>query len=127
MSDAALAPDEKPSDVAMALLPLMVGVLGAFLLPGFAVPALPLDVPQGLGFGTFVIGLVTGSQFAASVISRVWSGHFADNRGPKLTVILGLAAAMASGVIYEVSLAFVSIPAASVSILLGGRALRGVS
>ena len=82
---------------------------------------------QGLGFGTCIIGLVTGSQFAASVISRVWSGHFADNRGPKLTVILGLAAAMASGVIYEVSLAFVSIPAASVSILLGGRALLGVA
>ena len=127
MSDAALAPSEKPSDVAMALLPLMVVVLVVFLITGFAVPVLPLHVHQGLGFGTFVIGLVTGSQFAASVISRVWSGHFADNRGPKLTVILGLAAAMASGVIYEVSLAFVSIPVASVSILLGGRALLGVA
>ena len=102
-------------------------VLVVFLITGFAVPVLPLHVHQGLGFGTCVIGLVTGSQFAASVISRVWSGHFADNRGPKLTVILGLAAAMASGVIYEVSLAFVSIPAASVSILLGGRALLGVA
>src|SRR2546429_3953967 len=115
MSDAALAPGEKPSDVAIALLPLMVVVLVVFLITGFAVPVLPLHVHQGLGFGTFVIGLVTGSQFAASVISRVWSGHFADNRGAKLTVILGLAAAMASGVIYAVSIALVSIPAASAS------------
>ena len=73
----------------------------------------------------------SASSRAVSSLRRssraVWSGHFADNRGPKLTVILGLAAAMASGVIYEVSLAFVSIPAASVSILLGGRALLGVA
>jgi MFS family permease len=127
MSDAALAPGEKASHAAMALLPLMVVVLVVFLITGFAVPVLPLHVHQGLGFGTFVVGLVTGSQFAASIISRVWSGHVADSRGPKLTVIVGLAAAMASGVIYEVSLAFVSIPAASVSILLGGRALLGVA
>src|SRR6266404_7265143 len=127
MSDAVLARGAKPSEVAMALLPLMVVVLVVFLITGFAVPVLPLHVHQGLGFGTFVVGLVTGSQFAASVVSRVWSGHFAHNRGPKLTVILGLAAAMASGVIYEVSLAFVTMPAASVSILLGGRALLGVA
>src|SRR5205809_2904345 len=108
------------------LLPIMGLVFIAFLVIGLAMPVLPLHVHQGLGFGTFVVGLVAGSQFAASLVSRVWSGHFADNRGPKLTVILGLAAAMASGVIYEVSLAFVTMPAASVSILLGGRALLGV-
>src|SRR5438132_11760989 len=127
MSDAVLARGAKPSEVAMALLPLMVVVLVVFLITGFAIPVLPLHVHQGLGFGTFVVGLVTGSQFAASIISRVWSGRFADNRGPKLTLILGLAAAMASGVIYEVSLALLGIPAASVSTLLGGAAVRGVA
>ena len=43
---------------------------------------LPLHVHQGLGLNAFVVGLVTGSQFAASLISRVWSGHYADSRGP---------------------------------------------
>jgi transposase len=42
---------------------------------------LPLHVHQGLGLSAFVVGLVTGSQFAASLISRVWSGHYADSRG----------------------------------------------
>ena len=44
----------------------------AFLVIGLAMPVLPLHVHQGLGLGTFVVGLVAGSQFAASLVSRVW-------------------------------------------------------
>lgn len=40
-------------------------------------------VHQGLGLGTFVVGLVAGSRFAASLVSRVWSGRYADSRGAK--------------------------------------------
>src|SRR5437660_11690666 len=80
MSDAALARSEKPSDVAMALLPLLVVVLVGFLITGFAVPVVPLHVHQGLGFGTFVVGLVTGRQVAAAVVPLVLSGRFAANR-----------------------------------------------
>src|SRR6266853_4722598 len=58
-----------------ALLPIMGVVLVAFLVIGLALPVLPLHVHQGLGLSTFVVGLVTGSQFAASLISRVWSGY----------------------------------------------------
>ena len=43
----------------------------AFLVIGLALPVLPLHVHQGLGLGTFVVGLVAGSQFAASLVSRV--------------------------------------------------------
>src|ERR1700716_4133935 len=110
MSDAALAPGERPSDVAMALLPLMVVVLVVFLIIGLALPVLPLHVHQGLGFGTFVVGLVTGSQFAASLISRVWSGHYADTRGAKRAVVAGMLTAAASGLLYLLSLRFVGAP-----------------
>src|SRR6266568_5881496 len=125
MSDAVLARGAKPSDVAMALLPLMVVVLVVFLITGFAIPVLPLHVHQGLGFGTFVVGLVTGSQFAASVISRVWAGRQADTRGAKQAVIAGLLASAAAGLLYLVSLSFVSKPGISVAILLLGRAVLG--
>src|SRR4051812_13923696 len=63
-----------------ALLPIMGIVLVAFLVIGIALPVLPLHVHQGLGLSTFVVGLVTGSQFAASLVSRVWSGHYADSK-----------------------------------------------
>ncbi len=113
------------SEVVVALLPLMAVVLVVFLITGIAMPVLPLHVHQGLGLGTFVVGLVSGSQFAAALVSRIWSGHFADSRGSKHAVMVGLVAAAASGLLYMLSLRFTASPATSVSILLAGRALLG--
>src|SRR6266704_3334518 len=108
-----------------ALLPIMGVVFVAFLVIGVAMPVLPLHVHQGLGLSTFVVGLVAGSQFAASLVSRVWAGRHADSRGAKHTVVVGLVAAAAAGLLYLLSLRFVSTPATSVTILLLGRALLG--
>jgi MFS family permease len=108
-----------------ALLPVMGIVSIAFLVIGFALPVLPLHVHHGLGLSTFVVGLVTGSQFVASLISRVWAGNFSDTRGPKRAVVTGLVTAVASGLLYQVSLRFMAVPEVSVAILLLGRALLG--
>jgi MFS family permease len=107
------------------LVPIMVVVLSAFLIIGVALPVLPLHVNRGLGLGAFVVGLVAGSQFAASLISRVWSGVYADTRGAKGAVVVGLLTATAGGILYLLSLGFVGTPRVSVSILLVGRALLG--
>jgi MFS family permease len=53
----------------------------AYLVIGLALPVLPLHVHQALGLSTFVVGLVTGSPFAASLVSRVFVGHHVDSRG----------------------------------------------
>ena len=108
-----------------AVLPIMGVVSVAFLVIGFALPVLPLHVHQDLGLSTFVVGLVTGSQFAASLISRVWSGRYADSRGAKRAVVVGLLTAVVGGLLYLVSLRFVGAPWLSATILLGGRALLG--
>jgi len=97
------------------LLPIMAVVLIAFLIIGLALPVLPLHVHQGLGLGTFVVGLVAGSR----------SGHYADSRGAKRAVVTGLWAAVASGLLYLLSLEFVGSPVTSVTILLLGRAMLG--
>src|SRR5436305_14283683 len=107
------------------MLPIMAVVLIAFLVIGLALPVLPLHVHQGLGLSTFVVGLVTGSQFAASLISRVWSGHYADSKGAKRAVVVGLLTAVAGGLLYLLSLGFVGTPWLSIAILLSGRALLG--
>jgi MFS family permease len=103
----------------------MAVVLIAFLVIGIALPVLPLHVHQGLGFGAFIVGLVTGSQFGASLLSRVSAGHYADGRGPKRAVVIGLLTAIAAGLLYIVSLHFGGAPTVSVTILLLGRALLG--
>src|SRR3954452_19390882 len=90
--------------VATALLPIMAAVSLAFLIIGMALPVLPLHVHQELGLSTFVVGLVTGSQFVAALIARAWSGHYADSRGAKRAVVTGLLSAVAGGLLYLVSL-----------------------
>ena len=107
------------------LLPIMGVVFIAFLVIGLAMPVLPLHVHQGLGLSTFVVGLVAGSQFAASLFSRLWAGRHSDSRGAKHAVVAGLLLAAVAGLLYLLSLRFVSEPAISVTILLLGRALLG--
>ena len=112
---------QQPASVA-PLIPIMAVVLIAFLVIGIALPVLPLHVHQRLGFGAFVVGLVTGSQFCASLASRIWVGRFADRRGPKRAVVLGLLTAAIAGLLYLLSLGFTGTPSISVIILLLGRA-----
>ena len=90
--------------VGAVLLPIMAAVSIAFLVMGIALPVLPLHVHQGLGLGTFVVGLVADSQFMASLLSRVWAGRFADGRGAKHAVVAGLLAAAMGGLLYLLSL-----------------------
>ena len=116
---------ETATRIIATLLPIMVVVLVVFLVIGLALPVLPLHVHRGLGFGAFVVGLVAGSQFAASLISRVWAGHYSDKRGARRGVVIGLLTAGASGLLYLLSLCFVGSPVASVTVLLLGRALLG--
>jgi MFS family permease len=109
-----------------ALLPIMVAVFVAFVVIGLAIPVLPLHVHQGLGFNTFLVGLVAGGQFAAAIVSRVSAGRYADTRGAKHAVMAGLMIAAAAGLLYLLSLSFITRPALSVVILLLARALLGV-
>src|SRR5437899_4388947 len=113
-----------PGSVA-ALIPIMGMVFIAFLVVGLAMPVLPLHVHEGLGLSTFVVGLVAGSQFAASLFSRLWAGRHSDSRGAKHAVVAGLLLAALAGLLYLLSLRFVSEPAISVTILLLGRTLLG--
>lgn len=107
------------------LLPIMGVVFVGFLVIGMALPVLPLHVHDRLGLGTFIVGLVTGSQFAASLVARVWSGRASDTHGPKRAVVTGLAAAAAAGLCYLLSTAFLATPPLSAAVLLVGRAVLG--
>jgi len=114
-----------PRPVGATLMPIMGVVFVGFLVIGVAMPVLPLYVHDGLGFGTFVVGLLAGSQFAASLFSRPWAGHYSDGRGAKRAVVLGLLAASASGLLYLCSLLIRRDLEASIAVLLLGRVVLG--
>ncbi|MPW22966.1 MFS transporter [Paraburkholderia sp. CNPSo 3157] len=113
------------SSVLVTLMPIMAAVLVGFVIIGVALPVLPLHVHDDLGFDTFVVGLVAGAQFAASLVSRIWAGSYSDRRGAKQGVVTGLIGAVAAGLLYLLSLMLVNMPVLSVAILLTGRAVLG--
>ncbi|MDX8480668.1 arabinose transporter [Mesorhizobium sp. VK24D] len=119
------APDR--SGTTAALAPIMAAVFAAFLLIGLALPVLPLHLHDRLGFGPFAVGLVTGSQFVASLLSRIGAGNYADGRGGKRAVIVGLVAAVLAGLVYLGSLALLDRPTVSATALFVGRAVLGAA
>jgi MFS family permease len=110
---------------AALLLPIMAAIFGLYIVIGLAMPVLPLYVHQGLGFGPFVVGLVSGSQFAAAMFSRLWAGQHVDSKGSKHALVTGLLVAAASGLLYVLSFYFAGQPKTSISVLLVGRAVLG--
>ncbi|TFW08145.1 MFS transporter [Oxalobacteraceae bacterium OM1] len=127
MLNRSLASTVSPSTAsfAVSLLPILVLTLIVFMVTGLAMPVLPLHVHDGLGMGTVMVGLVTGAQFAAALVSRVWSGHVSDTHGAKRAVVIGMVAAVAAGLVYSVSLRVTAAPVLAACILLAGRALLG--
>lgn len=107
--------------VLLNMLPITLAVFVGFLMIGMQLPVLPLHLNQTLGMGTLVVGVVIGAQFAAALLSRAWAGNFADMRGPKRAMLLGMLVAASSGLLYLASLAFVDSPVLSVWVLLAGR------
>lgn len=118
-------PASGESSVVASLFPIILGIFVVYLVIGFALPIIPLHVHGDLGLGGFAVGLVAGGQFTASLISRFWSGNYADTRGGKKSITVGLIVAAVSGLIYWISLQFSDSPLISVSILLIGRAILG--
>ena len=104
------------------LLPIMAAIVGLYLVIGLAMPVLPLYVHQRLGFGPFMVGAVSGSQFAAAMMSRLWAGQHVDSRGAKNALVSGLLISVVAGLIYVLSFYSVNKPA-SVGVLLLGRSV----
>lgn len=109
------------------LFPIVAVAFILFLVTGIALPVLPLHVHRDLAFGAFVVGLVAGAQFTAALVTRFWSGHYADRRGAKRATVAGLLLAVGAGLLYLLSLRLLAAPAWSVSILVLGRAVLGAA
>lgn len=109
------------------LFMVMAVVFVEFFIVGIAVPVLPLYVNQNLGLSSFFVGLVVGCQFATTLISRFGIGHFADSKGSKFVLLLGMFISIISGACYFGSILFESSVNLSLTFLFIGRALFGVA
>ncbi|WP_051261861.1 arabinose transporter [Desulfovibrio inopinatus] len=120
---------ERPSDDIQwnlrIILPLMAVVFIAFLVIGMAIPVVPLYVSRKLGYGPVMVGVAVSCEFVAALFSRFWAGRYADTRGTKRTVIIGLVTGFGSGVFYLLSLWLFRLPMVAAMMLLLGRILLG--
>ena len=91
------APRDVPaqaSSVVGVLAPIVAVVFVASPISGLAMPVLPRYVHQRLGMRTFMAGVAAGVaagvELAAALASRSWAGSYADTRGAKRAMVLGL-------------------------------------
>ncbi|PYE30045.1 putative MFS family arabinose efflux permease [Rhizobium sp. PP-WC-2G-219] len=125
MSTADNKPVKDPVNFVLMIFPLMSVILTGFLIIGIALPVLPHFVQDQLGFDTFTVGLVTGTQFAASLLARFYAGAYADTRGGRQAIWLGLASVAVGGLFYVCAFASIANPKIAISLLLVGRAIIG--
>ena len=99
----------------------------AFICIGLPIAVIPGYVHEQLGFSAVVAGIVIGSQYLATLLSRPMAGRMSDNVGTKRAIVLGLAGILVSGVLTFFATLLESMPALSLGILIAARLLLGVA
>ncbi|WP_394837931.1 MFS transporter [Pendulispora rubella] len=109
------------------LLPLCTVLFLCYATIGLPLPVLPGHVHHALGFDALLVALTIGVQSVSTLATRHMAGTMVDVRGPRRAVFAGvLVCALACGV-YLVSIPFAAhSPAASLDVLLLGRAILGL-
>lgn len=79
------------------LFPQLMAVAFTYLVSGASFATIPLFVSRELGQGATVVGTLTGLSFLVAIATRLWAGGFADRKGPKPALILGVWLAVLSG------------------------------
>jgi MFS family permease len=72
---------------------------------GLPLAVLPAFVHLNMGLHAALAGLVISIQYIATFLSRPWAGRISDHAGAKISVIWGMAATAASGLLLLVAVA----------------------
>lgn len=105
---------------------LTAAVFFTYLSIGLPLAVIPLYVRHELGLSNFMVGVVVGIQFLATVATRGFIGRMADERGGKRCKIQGMAVCSAAGAAYILAVLLpVSLPV-RLGVLLLGRILLGL-
>jgi MFS family permease len=94
---------------------------------GLPLAILPEYVHLRMGFSAALAGLVISIQYIATLLSRPWAGRISDTAGAKVSVLWGMSACTASGVLLMVAAALHRNPPwLAVVCLLASRLVLGV-
>ncbi|HEY1576474.1 MAG TPA: MFS transporter [Terracidiphilus sp.] len=98
-----------------------------YLAIGLPLAILPEYVHLRMGYPVSLAGTVISVQYIATFLSRPWAGRISDTRGAKISVLWGMAACTASGVLLLGAAALHRNPAwLSLTVLIASRLVLGV-
>ena len=128
---ALIADGASPSQGAPIHLPYPApGIIAAlfcgYLCVGLPLPVIPLFLHDKLGFNSFIVGLVVGIQFLATVLTRGYAGRVTDRHGGKRSAIQGAAVCALGGVLYLVASLPGLSPTESLTIVVSARLATGL-
>jgi MFS family permease len=123
------APSQNASTLAITLqiVSIVLYTFIAFLCIGLPIAVMPGYVHDQLGFTAVVAGLVIGSQYLATLLSRPVAGRVCDTIGTKRAIVYGLSGIALSGVLTVVAVLLESTAGLSLTILVIARLILGGS
>jgi MFS family permease len=103
------------------LAALFFGYLGV----GLPLPVIPLFVHDKLGYSSWIVGMVIGVQFIATVLTRGYAGRLTDQHGGKRSALQGAMGGALAGALYLVAAIPTLGPGLSLAIICLGRLAAG--
>lgn len=98
----------------------------SYLTAGLALPVIPLYVHQELGMSNLMVGIATGSQFIATLLTRGFAGRCADQQGARATTRYGMLTIALTGAAYAAAVLLPVAPGVRFMLLIVARLLLGV-
>lgn len=131
MSSSAAAPLPTPDSCAdrtspRHILSFVYFTFICYLSIGLPLAVLPPYVHLNLGYSAMLAGLAISIQYVATLASRPWAGRISDHMGAKVSVLWGMAACTASGILLIVTAALHSVHWLSFTVLIVSRLVLGV-
>jgi MFS family permease len=97
-----------------------------YLSIGLPLAVLPPYVHLRMGYSAVLAGLVISIQYIATLASRPWAGRISDRAGAKVSVLWGMGACTASGVMLVAASAAHQVHWLSFSALIASRLILGI-
>ena len=124
-SNGASRSDAAPVHLSRPAPGIIAALFCGYLCVGLPLPVIPLFVHDRLGFSNFVVGLVIGIQFLATVLTRGYAGRLTDRHGGKRSALQGSVVCALGGLFYLVAAMPGLSSVTSLTIIVIGRLAAG--
>ena len=124
-SNGASRSDAAPVHLSRPAPAIIAALFCGYLCVGLPLPVIPLFVHDRLGFSNFVVGLVIGIQFLATVLTRGYAGRLTDRHGGKRSALQGSVVCALGGLFYLVAAMPGLSSVTSLTIIVIGRLAAG--